>query len=68
MPINWSEFYENLDQAIAESANATDTKLASYISSIARLTDDEINTLFPAPADLKKSAELLKIIKSSEKK
>jgi hypothetical protein len=66
MPINWEEFDENLDQAITESVDAVDTKLASQISSITRLTDDEINELFPEPADLKKLAELLKIVKSAE--
>jgi hypothetical protein len=66
MPINWEEFDENLDQAITESVDAVDTKLASHISSITRLTDDEVNELFPEPADLKKLAELLKIVKSAE--
>lgn len=66
MPINWEEFDENLNQAITESAHAVDIKLASHISSITRLTDDEINELFPEPADLKKLANLLKIVKSAE--
>ncbi len=66
MPINWEEFDENVDQAITESVDAVDTKLASHISSITRLTDDEVNELFPEPADLKKLAELLKIVKSAE--
>jgi|TARA_R110000787_G_scaffold115167_1_gene225084 short-subunit dehydrogenase len=66
MPINWEEFDESLDQAITESVDAVDTKLASHISSITRLTDDEINELFPEPADLKKLSELLKIVKSAE--
>ncbi len=68
MPINWEEFDESLDQAITESVDAVDTKLASHISSITRLTDDEINELFPEPADLKKLSELLKIVKSAEKR
>ncbi|KGJ96917.1 hypothetical protein [Colwellia psychrerythraea] len=63
MPINWEKFDKNVDQAITESV---DTKLASQISSITRLTDDEVNELFPEPADLKKLGELLKIIKSAE--
>lgn len=66
MPIDWNEFDKNLDQAIRESVDAVDNKLASYISSITRLTDDEINELFPEPADLKKLSELLKIVKSAE--
>jgi len=66
MPINWDEFDESVNQAITESVDAVDTKLASHISSITRLTDDEVNELFPEPADLKKLAELLKIVKSAE--
>jgi ABC-type uncharacterized transport system substrate-binding protein len=66
MPINWKEFDENVDQAITESVDAVDNKLASHISSITRLTDEEVNELFPEPADLKKLAELLKIVKSAE--
>ncbi len=68
MTTNWAEFDDNLDQAISESANAVDTRLASHISSITRLTDDEVNELFPEPADLKKLAELLKIVKSAEER
>lgn len=68
MPIKWEEFEENLDLAIAESIDTVDNKLASHISSITRLTDDEINELFPEPADLKKLASLLKIVKSADNK
>lgn len=68
MPIKWEEFDENLDLAIAESIDTVDNKLASHISSITRLTDDEINELFPEPADLKKLANLLKIVKSADNK
>ena len=66
MPINWKNFDENLDRAITESVYAVDTKLAAHISSITRLTDDEVNELFPKPDDLKKLADLLKIVKSAE--
>ncbi len=68
MPINWDEFDENVDQAIEESVDAVDNKLASHISSITKLTDDDINELFPEPTDLKKLAKLLKVVKSSEKR
>jgi len=33
------------------------------MSSITRLTDDEIRKLFPDPADVKKLAELMEIVK-----
>jgi hypothetical protein len=66
MPMNWEEFDENVDQAITESVDAVDTKLATHISSITGLSDAEINELFPEPADLKKLAELMRIVKSAE--
>ena len=66
MPINWDEFDSEIDNIIAESANETDQKLASKISSITRMTDDEVNELFPDPADVKKLTELMKVVKSSE--
>ncbi len=66
MPIDWDTFDSDIDVAITESANATDDKLASKISSITRMTDEEVKELFPVPADTKKLAELMKIVKSSE--
>lgn len=66
MPINWDEFDSELDSIIDEAADATDQRLASRISSITRMTDDEVQELFPGPADVKKLAELMKIVKSSE--
>lgn len=66
MPINWDEFDNEIDSIIDEAAGATDQRLASRISSITRMTDDEVQELFPDPADVKKLAELMKIVKSSE--
>ncbi len=66
MPIDWNTFDSDIDAAITESANATDDKLASKISSITRMTDEEVKELFPKPADTKKLAELMKIVKSVE--
>ena len=66
MPINWDEFDNEIDNIIAESADETDQKLASKISSMTRMTDDEVKELFPDAADVKKLAELMKVVKSSE--
>ena len=66
MPINWDKFDNEIDTIIAESAEETDQKLASKISSITRMTDDEVKELFPDPADVKKLTELMKVVKSSE--
>ncbi len=66
MPVNWEEFDCVIDSIIEESAGATDVRLASRISSITRMTDEEVQELFPDPADVKKLTELMKIVKSSE--
>lgn len=66
MAIDWDKFDKEIDAIIEEAANATDRKLASKISSVTRLTDDEIIELFPAPADVKKLKELIKAVKSAE--
>ena len=66
MPINWEQLDNDIDFAITTGATATDDKLASRISSITRMTDDEIKELFPAPGDAKKLADLMKIVKSAE--
>lgn len=66
MPIDWDEFDSEIDSIIDESADATDERLASRISSITRLTDDEVQELFPDPADVKKLKDLIKIVKSAE--
>lgn len=66
MPVNWEEFDSEIDTIIADSASETDEKLASRISSVTRMTDDEVKELFPKPEDVKKLSELMKIVKSSE--
>jgi hypothetical protein len=65
MPINWEKFQSDLDQAIEEAGERTDNKLAGKISAITRLTDDEVKKLFPEPADVKKLAELMAIVKGA---
>lgn len=66
MPINWEEFDREIDSIIESIAGATDDRLASRISSITRMTDEEIKELFSNPADAKKLTELMKIVKSAE--
>ncbi len=66
MPVDWEEFDSEIDSIIIESAGSTDARLASRISSITRMTDEEVQELFPSPADVKKLKDLMKIVKSSE--
>ena len=65
MPINWDEFNDGLDEDIQNAADATDDKLASKLSSLTRMTDEEVKELFPVPSDVKKLTELMAIVHSS---
>ena len=66
MTIDWDAFEEDLDSIIEEAGDKTDDRLAAKISSITRLTDDEIKVLFPEPADVKKLESLMRIVKSAD--
>lgn len=66
MPVDWDKFDSEIDAIIEQSAIKTDEKLASKISSITRMTDDEVQELFPDPTDVKKLARLMSIVKSAE--
>lgn len=68
MPIDWEDLDSAIDSAIEESSEATDTRLAARISSITRMTDDEVKGLFPDPADVKRLSELMKVVKSAEQR
>lgn len=63
MAIDWAKFQGELDQLIDEAGDKTDKKLAGKISTITRMTDEEVKKLFPDPADVKKLAELMEIVK-----
>ena len=64
MSLNWDDV--DVDGAMEQAAEKTDAKLASKISSLTRLTDEEILELFPKPADVKKLKELMQVVKSAE--
>lgn len=66
MPINWEKFNREIDEIVETSAASTDERLASKISSITRMTDEEVQELFPEPSDVKKLTELMKMVKSAE--
>lgn len=66
MPVNWDQLQSSIDSEIDAGAQKTDAKLAAKLSSITRLTEEEIQTLFPAPADVKRVAELMQIVNSAE--
>lgn len=66
MPVNWDQFENDMDLIIESGAQRADERLASKISSITRMTDDEVKELFPEPADAKKLAQLMKVVKAAE--
>lgn len=63
MAIDWDKFQGELDSLVNDAGERTDKKLAGKISSITRLTDDEVRRMFPDPADVKKLGELMEIVK-----
>lgn len=65
MAIDWEGFEKDIDGLVKDAGKRTDDKLAGRISSVSRLTDDEIKELFPKPADAKKLAELMQVVKSA---
>lgn len=66
MPVDWDQFESDLDSIIESAAQRTDDRLASRISSVTRMTDEEVKELFPEPADAKKLGELMKVVKGAE--
>lgn len=65
MAIDWGKFQGELDQLIDEAGEKTDKRLAGKISTVTRMTDEEVKKLFPDPADVKRLAELMEIVKRS---
>ena len=66
MPVNWDDL--DVDSIADDEAKETDRELASQISSLTRMTDEEVQELFPNPADVKKLTALMKIVKSAEER
>ncbi len=68
MPVNWDEFDKEIDKIIANASKSTDESLISRISSVTRMTNEEVQELFPEPADIKKLGNLIAIVKSAEER
>lgn len=66
MPIDFSDI--DIDAIVDDAAEKTDDALASQISSLTRMTDEEIGGLFPEAKDAKKLVELMRIVKSAEER
>lgn len=66
MSINWEELEKSIDAAIQTGADNTNKKLYSKISSVTKLTDEEISEMLPDKADIKKLSKLMSIVKATE--
>lgn len=55
--------FDAIDADIEKAKELTDDQLASRISSVTRLTDEEIKRMFPKPADAARLEELIGIVK-----
>lgn len=66
MAINWADVEAHADADLGAAKDRTDVKLASKISSITSMTDEEVQRLFPEPADAKRLAALMQIVQSSD--
>lgn len=68
MTIDWDSFEKDVKQDTKDAANETDDTLSGRISSVTRLTDEEIKELFPVAADAEKLAILIKAVKTADDK
>ena len=66
MPFDINEFKEKFNSARQHALDKTNIELASEISSVSRLTNEEIIDLFPETTDMEKLASLIEIVNSSE--
>ena len=65
MPVDWDQFETDLNSIIESGAQRADDRLASRISSVTRMTDEEVKELFPEPTDAIKLAELMKVVNAA---
>jgi len=65
MPVDWDQFETDLNSIIESGAQRADDRLAARISSVTRMTDEEVKELFPEPADAKKLGELMKVVNAA---
>ena len=66
MAVDWEKFTADLGNLVDQAGDRTDRQLANKISSVSRLTDDEVRKLFPDPADVKKLGDLMAIVKQAD--
>lgn len=66
------EFWDDLESKIGglvdQAAEKTDKELANQLSSITRLTNKEVQELFPKTADAQRLFELIKLVNEDTEK
>lgn len=65
MRSDWEQLEAALDKAIASAVERTDAALASRVSALTRLTEAEVRSLFPTPADVRRLQRLMDIVEQS---
>jgi hypothetical protein len=65
MEIDWDKLHDDLGPLIKAAGDRTDEKLAKQMSTATRMTDEEVKAFFPDPADVRKLADLMAIVKSA---
>ncbi|MFW5652859.1 MAG: hypothetical protein ACOC0P_02335 [Planctomycetota bacterium] len=67
MPIDWNDLENDVDDAIGRAVAETNDELAARVSSLTRLTDAEVQAMFPTPADVKRLHKLMTIVDQATK-
>lgn len=60
------ELVNNFDQLSDRAKNKADDEVGDKISSVTRMSKEEVKELFPERGDQKKLAELMQIVRSSD--
>lgn len=58
----WSDLEERIGGLVDQAADETDEELATEMSSITKLTNEEVKELFPKPSDAQKLFELIRLV------
>ena len=61
MPIDW----DAIDVEMKQARKKTDDELAGAVSSLTRLTDEEVKELFPRQGDVQRLKQLMEIVRGS---
>ena len=64
--IDWDRFERTIRGEVETAARQTNEELAQRISTLVRMTDEDIQRLFPTKADKARLARLLRIVRSAE--